>query len=107
MKKERDVTFDFLKSIAIFLVILGHSMATGPENVYHNINGRWIVMMNMPLFMFIVGFFSLSSIKRGFREMLTNKWHTLLIPTLVYGVITSLPRILAHNTLNDSELMVG
>lgn len=107
MKKQRDVTFDFLKAVAIFLVIWGHSMAMGPNDVYHNINGHWIVLVNMPLFMFIVGYFSISAEKRSIKQILVNKWHALIVPTLIYGSVTFIPRFSLSKTLVFSDIAKG
>lgn len=45
---------------------------------------RAICLINMPLFMFIVGYFSKSSIMASFKDMLMKKWHTLIVPMLIF-----------------------
>lgn len=44
----------------------------------------------MPLFMFIVGYFSKSSVSIGFIEMLKKKWKSLMVPMLIYCFILTL-----------------
>lgn len=90
--KNRELSFDLLKCFAIFLVIWQHSIYSfgyGIEMLTTPI-GKFISMINMPLFMFIVGYFSKSSIQRPFRQMVKNKWDTLLMPMLVYCAIQSI-----------------
>lgn len=84
--KDRELSFDLLKCFAIFLVIWQHCIF----NLGYGIDmlstsaGRAISMVNMPLFMFIVGYFSKSSILCSFGQMVKKKWHTLLLPMLIY-----------------------
>lgn len=85
-KNERELSFDLLKCFAIFLVIWQHCIF----NLGYGIDmlstsaGRTISMVNMPLFMFIVGYFSKSSILCSFGQMVKKKWHTLLLPMVIY-----------------------
>lgn len=56
---QRDPLYDLLKAFAIFLVILQHMIFNCGEG-YHmtdTLVGKAITMINMPLFMFITGFF--------------------------------------------------
>ena len=84
--KPRDKSFDILKAIAIFLVIWQHCISClgyGME-MLDTFVGRAICLINMPLFMFIVGYFSKSSIMASFKDMLMKKWHTLIVPMLIF-----------------------
>lgn len=60
--KRREVSFDLLKCFAIFLVIWQHCISElgYGMNMLTTPIGRAIIMINMPLFMFIVGYFSKS-----------------------------------------------
>ena len=55
---DRDENIDFLKGIAIFLVVLGHLIQyiLYPEGYIDNIFFRLIYAVHMPLFMFISGY---------------------------------------------------
>ena len=86
----RDNAIDLLKFVAIFLVILGHSLSRlglGMESLNHPI-GKLIVMVNMPLFIFITGYFGKSLYKRKLKELFLSKYRTLLRPTVLYGLLT-------------------
>ena len=54
--KERDITIDLLKFIAIILVIIGHIMVSFyPENYNENILFKICYSFHMPLFIFVGG----------------------------------------------------
>ena len=73
--------FDVLKLFAIFLVLWGHciqyflSSQYSDEPVY-----RYIYSFHMPLFMMISGYFSASSMRLHFTELITKKSRQLLLP---------------------------
>ena len=87
--KKRNSTFDFMKCAAIFMVIWQHSIFYSGfgTDMLETSPGKFICMFNMPLFMFIVGYFSESSLTSRFKDMIVKKWHTLLMPMGVYCVI--------------------
>ena len=87
--KTRESTFDILKCIAIYMVILGHCLGRlglGMSLMDHPI-GKLIVMSNMPIFVFISGYFSSSIYKRDFKTNIKNKYITLVRPNIIYSVI--------------------
>lgn len=87
-KIERLPFFDFLKMFAMFMVLWGHciqhlqSCEVWTEPLY-----KFIYSFHMPLFMMIAGFFSLSSFKLSFMEVLKKKGSQLILPCLTWGVI--------------------
>ena len=92
LTKPREATFDLLKFVAIYLVILGHCLGRlglGMEILNHPM-GKLIVMVNMPLFIFITGYFGQSLYKRTFIPLLVAKYRTLLRPCLVYSIVCAL-----------------
>ena len=80
--------FDVLKLFAIFLVLWGHciqyflSSQYSDEPVY-----RYIYSFHMPLFMMISGYFSASSMKLRFTELITKKSRQLLLPCVSWAII--------------------
>ena len=60
MNKKRIASIDYLKGIAIILVLLGHSIIQYPINLHENDVCRtlyeWICTIQMPLFFFASGF---------------------------------------------------
>lgn len=100
--------FDLLKAIAIFLVIWQHCIYVCGygHDMIETLPGRIITSINMPLFMFIVGVFSISSLKKDWSTMLKSKWNSILVPTFFFCTIQLL--ITAdHNKLICCGLMGG
>lgn len=54
----REEKWDFLRGIAIFLVLLGHSIQWTDPEWQHNLLFEGIYSFHMPLFMFISGYFT-------------------------------------------------
>lgn len=81
-------SFDILKLFAIFLVLWGHciqyflSSRYSDEPIY-----RYIYSFHMPLFMMISGYFSASSMRLHFRELITKKSRQLLLPCVSWAII--------------------
>jgi len=81
--KQRIAYIDFLKSVAIFFVLLGHSTEQISADVFWD-HPLWsfIYSFHMPLFMFLSGFFFKSALEKPFWEMLGGKLRRLGIPSL-------------------------
>lgn len=58
LKKKRDVVFDLLKLIALLLVIMDHSLQRWIENCQATQLYNFIFLTQMPVFMFVSGYFS-------------------------------------------------
>lgn len=72
--KARLLQIDLLKLFAIALVIWGHCIQYFSYNFYSEEPVyRIIYSFHMPLFMMISGFFSVSSMKMGFRAFFLKK----------------------------------
>lgn len=88
MEKVRIGSFDAAKAVAIFLVIWGHciqhlaSWDKLDDNIY-----VFIYSFHMPLFMFVAGYFSWSSLQNSFLKMTYKKFNELILPCLIWGVI--------------------
>ena len=88
---KRNPVFDFLKFIAIFLVVLQHFMMRfgldmGMMDVWP---GKMIIMVNMPLFIFISGWFSASLHNKTFSHLLSSRYTSLVRPTIVYSILSA------------------
>jgi len=100
----RDSFFDLLKSWAIYLVVLQHMMACMGDGLgmWDTPVGKIITMFNMPLFMFIVGYFSKSSLTRSFSSNVKQKWVTLVRPMLPFCFILLIISVLQMGGVNST-----
>lgn len=85
MEKQRDLAFDNIRGILIFLVVLGHALEyfrltnIAAEFVY-----VFIYLFHMPVFIFISGYFS-KNLEKGRKTAV----QTFLIPYLLLNLILS------------------
>lgn len=98
MNKKRIASIDYLKGIAIILVLLGHSIIQYPINLHENDVCRtlyeWICTIQMPLFFFASGF-CYSYNGGGVREYvcyIKKRTVRILIPYMVFSCIDLLVR---------------
>ncbi len=85
---ERNNIFDAIKALAIWFVVLGHSIQYLSGLDYWNDSAfQFIYSFHMPLFFMISGFFFQSSVKLGWYKFLRKKSLTLLLPCLTWGII--------------------
>lgn len=87
----REKKWDFLRGIAIFLVLLGHSIQWMDPDWQHNPLFEGIYSFHMPLFMFISGYF----LKQNLQEIAFWKWQKqkvrqLFLPSVTNSVLFSL-----------------
>lgn len=89
MVKERIIWIDFLKLVAIYLVVLGHVILyTGPNGqdaMRNNPICVFIYSFHMPLFMTISGFFS-HKLLIGQGDI-KKKFQQLIIPCISLGIV--------------------
>lgn len=101
--------FDVMKAIAIYLVIWQHTIlycGYGFDMV-DTIPGKFITIVNMPLFMLIVGFFSKSALSKNWLEMLKSKWQSLMLPMCIYCTVQFIIKISGDNALINNDLIGG
>lgn len=85
---KRNVTFDVVKSVAIFTVLWGHVIQYLSSGIYYeNRICQIIYSFHMPLFMIVVGFFSIRSLKRTFGEFMLRKFVQLLMPSITITMV--------------------
>lgn len=105
--RERDLSIDYAKGIAILLVYMGHSILYYPPGLFADcqwskVLGLMIVSCNMPLFFFISGLLFAYS-KKSSIEVVKDKARRLLIPYLCTMAIVLLAKVfmpaeVAYNT---------
>lgn len=91
----RDIAIDNLKTFAIVLVVLGHSLQyliypsfNGPENEYKNYLFRIIYIFHMPMFIFISGMFHKNS--EGLIDFIRKWCFRLIIPMFLWGGVNNI-----------------
>lgn len=88
MSNARDFSFDYIKGVLIFLVVLGHVVA---YISYPYFSDNWlftfIYSFHMPLFVFISGFFFASAKYAPTGTLLLRKAERLLLPHFTYSVL--------------------
>lgn len=90
---KRDITFDIMKAIALFLMIAGHTV--GPESPIHN----YIYAFHMPLFFMISGYFAK---KKECKENISSLYRRIINPYIFICVIVILLKALVHYHNNNS-----
>lgn len=93
---------DALKGVAIFLVVLGHSIILYPINLHNNnicdYIFRWLSSVHMPLFFTISGF--CFSYRGKYKPYIIKKVKRLIIPYIIFNFIDIVPRYLLPNLVN-------
>lgn len=102
-KSQRLAFFDFLKMFAMFMVLWGHTiqhLQTG--DVWGNSMHKIIYTFHLPLFMFISGYFSASSMKLDFIAFLKKKSIQLILPCVTWSIILYLIIYMMNTLINTS-----
>lgn len=84
--KERDLSFDIAKGIAIFLMVFGHTSLP-------KFASTWIYSFHMPLFFLISGVFFSPEKYKEWYDFFVTKGKTLLIPYFFYFIISKFLKI--------------
>lgn len=78
---------DALKCFAMFLVLWGHCiMHLSDVRPLENGAYHWIASFHMPLFMGLVGYFSISSLRYGLKDFVVHKTRQLILPPVLWTV---------------------
>ena len=93
--KNRNITLDIAKAIAIILVVVGHCIQYGSGNDYivneyyfGNFIFKFIYSFHMPLFMIISGYLFCDSIKKyESKVLIKRKVLSLIVPIISYSII--------------------
>lgn len=106
--RERNITLDFVKGIAILLVVYGHFIQTsmiGTETYYDNPAFKAIYSFHMPLFALVNGYLFFGSLKkRSLKELLISRITGLLVPIIIWSLINWMLSCLQHRIISISLL---
>ena len=96
---------DALKGLAIFFVVLGHSIIRFPLNLHDNeyclVLFNFVSSIHMPLFFLISGF--CFSYNGDYKKFLIKKVDRLILPYIVFNLIDMIPRFLLSQYVNRSR----
>lgn len=112
MIKERDLSIDYAKGLAILLVYLGHSILYYPIALYSmydwcNVLERMITSFNMPMFFFISGLLFAFSRKSN-KQVMKDKVRRLLVPYLfTMAIVLSAKQLMPSSMAYKSEMGGG
>ena len=90
---KRDIYWDIIKGVAIFLVVLGHSLQYFYiDSAYSNTDFlfNFIYSFHMPLFMVVSGYFAYSSFSKPIYEVFKKKFIQIMIPNVTWSLLTSI-----------------
>lgn len=88
MKESRNIVFDAMKALAIWLVVYAHSIQyIGGIDFWNDHVFQAIYSFHMPLFFVISGFYFSSALKLGWKDFLIKKSTTLLLPCFIWALI--------------------
>lgn len=93
---KRNVLIDILKGIAIFLVVIGHSIQYNTVSSQNNIIFKFIYSFHLPLFMFLSGYLAFK-IKDFNFKLILKKFKGLVIPFLTWRILLIVPIIILLN----------
>ena len=96
---------DFVKGVAIILVVLGHNIQFGSaiginDGFYENSLFRLIYSFHMPLFMVVSGYlFYFTSDKYTFIENIKSRFTRFVVPIVSWTILNHLVRCMISGTL--------
>ncbi len=97
MEKERLLIFDFVRALAIILVVIGHYIPDNAPEWYNMIN-KAIYTFHMPVFLFTSGYIYIATKKKeSYHSFLSKKFKRLLIPYFVTSIIIITIKLLTQN----------
>lgn len=101
-EKKYYIQVDALKGLAIFLVILGHSIIVHPIDLRQNeicaALARIVCSAHMPLFFLISGY--CFSYKEKYKDFILKKVKRLIIPYICFNLLDMVPRALLSSLVN-------
>lgn len=107
MQKNRSITIDMLKTLAIILMIVGHCVVYGsgvdnPMGKHHAIH-HYIYSFHMPLFALVSGYlFYFSVKKRTMKEIFKTRVEGIIIPLIAWQFFMNVYRIIFY-AIRDGE----
>lgn len=101
IQKVRFNEVDIYKGIAILLIIYGHCFCSFPIDLKGEIGSIQVYIAKFNLNMFFVISGVLFTFKDTWKEFLVKKWKRLVLPWLVFVVLTIAMRIVAGSITNN------
>ena len=107
IQKVRIPEIDLMRGFAIILVVLGHSFITNPVNIHDLSWGislrHWIYTFHMELFFLVSGCVYHCS---NYKSFVTKKIKRILVPYLIFGLISLLIHSLGLESVNGKTSIV-
>lgn len=104
LEKKRELYWDMAKAVAIFCVIWGHlvcNMSTSlPCEWLEDPLNNFVTTFHVPLFMFISGYFALSSLNRDFWTVVKQKALQLVVPSITWFLVVSILAIVLNRNFS-------
>lgn len=104
---ERIAYWDFVKFIAIYLVVWGHALYYFDHT--HRLGKNLVDLIysfHMPLFMVVSGYFFQSSLKLNLKQFLSKKFRQLIVPVVSWTVLTCVYyHLFVHNPQYQEEII--
>ena len=98
--ENRDLSFDYMKGVLIFLVVWGHLISfcmSNDSDIYFDSLRKFLYSFHMPLFVFISGWFFRNDTVTGFLSIVKKQGSRLLIPQFTFVFIGFLIYLLFWN----------
>lgn len=98
IKRPRDHSFDVMKGIAIYTVVMGHVLMYAAPGLTDTLLLRVISLSHMPLFFFISGYFSYKEVdgRKFTNPDLWSRFKQLIIPMVVMSALFCAYRAHSH-----------
>ena len=108
MANNRDIRFDLVKLLTIYLVILGHVFPIlNPEFGYGHVVRKIIYTFHMPLFMMISGYFCTRSLSYPFLLLVKKKLKQLVLPAITCTVLVCIAAFILFDDYSYRDEIIG
>lgn len=108
--KQRDELVDYVKGLAIALVVVGHFIEAflldGKEVALNHWLHNIIYSFHLPLFVFLSGFYIKNSLNQGFVDMIWKKTNGILWPSIAFWLVCSL-EVCIGNAIHGTPILSG
>ncbi len=95
--QHRNLTIDFIRGVAILLVVFGHSIQYGSgtefletEGYFENVFFKFVYSFHMPLFALLSGYLFYWSMKKDTFEIVKRRLTSIILPMFVWVTLVSL-----------------
>lgn len=109
----RNLTIDFIRGIAILLMVLGHNIQYGSgndfyqmENYFDNWLFKFIYSFHMPLFALLSGYLFFWSMKRPMEHVIKKRLTSVLLPIFCWVTLENVGKSIIFLTKNEFTFFV-